>query len=99
MRKILIAAVLGALIAPVPLVAATRAEARIAQAFAKLGMAKAESACYGRVIDRNLDARDAKEAARIVEKARNANDISRSVRQAGFAMMNAFRSARDNCGS
>jgi hypothetical protein len=99
MRKILMTAVLAALIAPAPVAAAASAEARIAKGFAELGMNKDESACYGRVIDGKLGARDSDRAARIVEGARNAEDVSRGVRRAGFAMMNAFRAARDTCGS
>ena len=73
-------------------------EARIAEAFAALGMEAEKSACYGSVIAERLDDETGDEAASIVEAAETSEDVRQGVKQSNSQIVKAFLAASNRCG-
>jgi hypothetical protein len=86
------------LLTAAPAAAAEDAAARIEAGFRDLGMAEAQAACYARVLDAELDAEGAREAAALVEGAESSEALRGGVKDAGLAMVAAFLAAETECG-
>ena len=93
----LVAAMAAPFIAPVPADAASEPSVRIARAFIQLGMERKTAQCYGAVIGEELDGDKLVRAAKIVETAKDADDVRESVSDSGLGMINAFSHARNRC--
>jgi hypothetical protein len=99
MGKLVIAAALVGALVPAFASAADGGGPRIARAFARLGMPAKQSRCYGHVISAKLGPAQSDKAARIVETARNADDVRHGVEHGGAQIMIAFATARARCGT
>lgn len=77
--------------------AANQAEKRIARGFIHLGMGTRKAACYGAVIGGRLKGQDLAQAAKIVESAKNSDDVRKAVTAAGLSTIDAFSAAHNRC--
>lgn len=73
--------------------------ARIAAAFAELGMAPDQAECYGATVTEGLGPDEAAEAARIVEEAEDSDAVREGVKAGGVEMVTVFLAAETACGS
>jgi hypothetical protein len=77
--------------------AANQAEKDIAQGFIHLGMKTRTAACYGAVIGGRLKGQDLAQAAKIVQSAKNADDVRKGVKASGLSTIDAFSAAHNRC--
>lgn len=95
--KTVLAAALAACALP-SLALAADAEHRIAARFGQLGMPEQQAQCYGRVLAQRLGPDEGAEAAAMLEKARNGDDVRYAVKEARGPLMAAFMAASRLCG-